>query len=249
MKTSGVIICLLLAALTLSCESAHQQLDSLDDLRTIDFGESVPIHSLLLLYWFAHTVNIEPYYMVTVNFNPNRDFGSHPYGNYENLLDQPRYGYQYYTVGNLYESSSYELPDYIRNPPVRDNSRRNRGRIIFSAERQNSRPIMIDRIYLTQHDLSSNEYDPNHTYQISINLLRQIRQYGNPTALLRAIFEDNRLRSWSTGRYTYPSYYEQSSSSNRGTGGEIWECVCRALMLLTLLFIFAVLIFHFAQRK
>lgn len=186
MKTFGVIICCLLAALPLSCESANQELNSIDDLKEIDFGQSVPTHSLLLLHWFANVVHIDHYNTITVTFDPNTSFGSHHYGNFEDMLEWPRWGYRYYTVGNLYAETSNELPGYVRNPPVSDYRGRNIDRIIFRAERQNSGVYRINRVYLTQHiGPSSNIYDPEHTYPISTNLLRQIRQFsnGNPRAL------------------------------------------------------------------
>lgn len=181
-RSSVTIACLL--ALALSCESAHRQLNSINDLKKIDFGGSVPRHSLLLLHWFANVISIDRYNTITLNFNPDTDFGSHHYGNHEDLLDRPPYRSRYYTVGNLYEESSGELPHYVRRPPVSEFEGTNRDRIIFSAERDNGE-YRITRVYLTRHQAGSNDYDPDHTYEISLDLLRGIRQFsnGNPSAL------------------------------------------------------------------
>ncbi|KAK7940278.1 hypothetical protein WMY93_003604 [Mugilogobius chulae] len=146
MKTSdaGVIILCVLAALTLSCESAYQQLNSINDLRTIDFGRSVPRHSVLLLHWFANAIN-DRYNEMTLSFNPNGGFGSHHYKNSEHLLDPQPQGYRYYTVGNL----NQEFPTYVRNPSIRGYDGGNRDRIVFSAQRLQSGDYRVDRVFLT----------------------------------------------------------------------------------------------------
>ena len=180
-----ILTCLL--NLMLICESAHQELNSINDLKKLDFGQSVQKHSLLLLYWFASIISINEHNTVTVTFDPNIDFGSHPSRNYEHMLDTPALGYQYYTVGNLRLGTSVNLPGYLRNSPEREYNGRNRDRIIFSAERQSGGTWRIDRVYLTQHAPSLNTHDPQHTFHISTNLLRQIRQFsnGDPTSMRR----------------------------------------------------------------
>uniref|UniRef100_A0A3B4B192 Uncharacterized protein n=1 Tax=Periophthalmus magnuspinnatus TaxID=409849 RepID=A0A3B4B192_9GOBI len=164
MKPShGVIILCVLATVTLICESAHQKLNSVS---------SVPKHSLLLLHWFANQIDFDQYGRVTLTFNPNTDFGSHPYANYEGLLYPSPTGYQYYTVGNL----NLSFPVHVRNPPAREYDGRNQVRIIFSAERRNNR---IRSVFLTQHErYPSSSYDPNHTFEISTILLRDIRRFS-----------------------------------------------------------------------
>uniref|UniRef100_A0A3Q3GZ82 Uncharacterized protein n=1 Tax=Labrus bergylta TaxID=56723 RepID=A0A3Q3GZ82_9LABR len=159
-------------------------LDSIDDLKNIDFGGSVPQHSLVLLYWFAHTVDIVGN-SIRLTFDPDNDeYGAHHFGNFENMLDLPR-GYKYYTVGNLKDNILRPLPDYVVNPPTLSNEG-NRDRIIFSVRNQ-----WINQVYITQHygnsDIYGTEYDPNCTYHITTNLLRQIREFsmgGNYQTLL-----------------------------------------------------------------
>lgn len=185
------MISCIIAALTLSCESVHQQLNSIDDLKTVVFRQEVPRHSLLLLYWFANTIDIDDYGTITVNFDPNTDFGSHYFGNFERMLDLPHTygGYRYYTVGNL---GNDQLPGYLRNPPDRNYQGENRDRIVFSAQRA-SGGFRINRVYLTQHEPARNVYDPECTYEITLNLLQQIRQFSNVNAMwaLRNQFQSN----------------------------------------------------------
>lgn len=189
MKMSrGVTVYCLLAFLALTGESAYQRLNSIKDLKNIDFGQSVPTHSLLLLHWFANTIYTDNNDVIWLTFEPNRgDFGTHHYGNYERLLDPLPLGnvrYRYFTVGNLNQANATQLPDYVLHPPV-EYMGTNRDRVIFRVreEHANSQAWQrIDQVYITQHYAPSEgqgtRYDPCHTYRITANLLRQIRQFS-----------------------------------------------------------------------
>ncbi|XP_035510977.1 uncharacterized protein LOC118323152, partial [Morone saxatilis] len=172
---------------------------SINDLMRVNFGPSVPKHSLILLHWFANTVDIDNDNFIRLTFDPNSgDYGSHHYNNYERIL--PR-GYRYYTIGNLYQETSMQLPAYVVNPPT-EYSGRNRDRIIIRVREQNTRngALRIDEVYITQHydtyGLQGTLYDPDHTYQITIYLLRQIREFSvgqnqRPLSHLRNHFGQN----------------------------------------------------------
>ncbi|XP_068574754.1 uncharacterized protein [Cebidichthys violaceus] len=188
MKMSGrVMICCVALFLVLTSVSAVQKLRSINALKKINFGESVPKHSLVLLYWFANTVDIDDNNVIWLTFDPNReDYGSHYYHNSEGLLDDLPWGnlYQYYTIGNLYQETSMQLPHYVVRPQT-EYVGRNRDRIIIRVREQNTgrRALQrIDQVYITQHyDTSENlgtPYDPDHTYRITTNLLRQIREFS-----------------------------------------------------------------------
>ncbi|XP_068574753.1 uncharacterized protein [Cebidichthys violaceus] len=188
MKMSGrVMICCVALFLVLTSVSAVQKLRSINALKNINFGESVPKHSLVLLYWFANTVDIDDNNVIWLTFDPNReDYCSHYYHNSEGLLDDLPWGnvYQYYTIGNLNQETSMPLPHYVVSPQTTEYVGRNRDRIIIRVREQNTgrRALQrIDQVYITQHyDTSENlgtPYDPDHTYRITTNLLRQIRQF------------------------------------------------------------------------
>ncbi|XP_031697846.1 uncharacterized protein LOC116380034, partial [Anarrhichthys ocellatus] len=197
-KTGRVMICCVALLLVLTSVSAVQKLRSINALKKINFGQLVPKHSLVLLHWFANTVDIDNNDIISLTFDPNGgDYGSHHYGNYEGLLDPLPRGnvYRYYTVGNLYQGTSMPLPDYVVRPPATEYEGSNRDRIIIRVTEQNTgrRALQsIDQVYITQHyDTSENlgtPYDPDHTYIITTNLLRQIRQFSvgqNPQQLLQ----------------------------------------------------------------
>uniref|UniRef100_A0A3P8SKI4 Uncharacterized protein n=1 Tax=Amphiprion percula TaxID=161767 RepID=A0A3P8SKI4_AMPPE len=145
----------------------------------INFGRSVPTRSLVLLHWFANTVTIDGYNMISLNFDPdNGDYGSHHYSNYEGLL--PRGNTRYYTIGNIYQERGLELPHHVVYPRP-EYVGRNRARIIVRIRNQRRQGLqIIDEVYITQHyeDNRGPDYDPHHTYLITTNLLRQIRQFS-----------------------------------------------------------------------
>lgn len=182
MKMAGRLAsCCMALLLSLTCVSAIRVLHSIRDLKTINFDRSVPRHSLLLLYWFANQVDIN-HNVIRLNFNPNTQYGSHHYGNYDGLLDTLPQGYNYYTVGNLEGDSAQQLPYYVLNPQ-RGYEGNNLDRIVFSTHRRSARQgteLIIDRVFITQHhQQQGNDYDPNHTYEISPRLLREIRQFSS----------------------------------------------------------------------
>lgn len=161
MKTSrGVIICCLLAAAALSCESTYPELNSLNDLDYLD-DESYD-----LLQWFANNVDIDNG-VVLLNVSSIIHNRSHVYMNNEGLL--PRVQRQYWTFGNVWQTSSGR-PDH-RRP--------NMARIVYRVQEPNTIDCTIDntsdhmivgQVYLTQH------YNPDETYRISTSLLVDIRE-------------------------------------------------------------------------
>ncbi|XP_037647504.1 uncharacterized protein LOC119501293 isoform X1 [Sebastes umbrosus] len=190
MKMSGRVTscCVALLFVLNSVSAVQKKLDSINDLKKINFGQSVPKHSLLLLHWFANTVDIDDNNnIIRLTFDPNSgDYGSHYYHNSEGLL-VPLHrgsGYRYYTIGNLHQETSMQLPPYVVLPQ-REYEGTNRDRIIIRVGEQNTGGQAlprIDQVYITQHyDTSENQgtpYDPDHTYRITTNLLRQIREFS-----------------------------------------------------------------------
>ncbi|XP_040917584.1 uncharacterized protein LOC121197894 [Toxotes jaculatrix] len=181
-----VTSCCVALFLAFTSVSAIQRLNSINDLKRIDFGHTVPKHSLLLLHWFANIIDIDSNNVIWLTFNPNNeDYGSHHYGNYDNLLDPLPYGnIRYYTVDNLNQAtSSAQLPNYVVHPRG-EYEGRNRDRIIFRVREQNTgwqTLRRIDRVYITQHYEASGiqgTYDPDQTYEITTNLLIQIREFS-----------------------------------------------------------------------
>lgn len=162
--------------------SGVRRLDSVRDLNIIYSVESVPKHSLILLYWFANTIDIDGQDIMKLTFDVNRgDYGSHCFHNFETLLDPPPPEYRYYTIGNLYQDQSRLLPNYVVNPPP-EYAGDNRDRIIIRVQMLNlggGGGEIIDRVYITQHHSGhqGSSYDSRHTYQITTNLLKELRLF------------------------------------------------------------------------
>ncbi|XP_068434088.1 uncharacterized protein [Clinocottus analis] len=212
MRMSGIFtMCCGALLLAVTSVLAVPKLQSINGLKKISFGQSVPKHSLLLLYWFANTVDIDENNVIWLTFDPNReDYGSHHYGNYEGLLEPLHRNnpYRYYTIGNLNQETSMPLPPYVVSPPATEYVGSNMDRIIIRVSEPNTGlrvQQMIDQVYMTQHyDFSVNMgtvYDPDHTYMITTHLMRQIREFSvgrNQLELLqlRNRFGSNVNDSW-----------------------------------------------------
>ncbi|XP_035763812.1 uncharacterized protein LOC102789215 [Neolamprologus brichardi] len=181
MKMFGrMMSCCVALLLTFSSVSAvRRALNSITDLRSVGFGQSVPEYSLCLLHWFATTIDFDNNNIILLTFDPNRgDYGSHHYRNDEQLLDPLPRGYRYYTVGNIYQDASLELPDYVVESDIEES---NRARIIIRVRGRNA-VRTIDQVYITQHyetyEARGTEYDPQHTYRVTTCLLRVLRKFS-----------------------------------------------------------------------
>lgn len=188
MKMSGKIICCCVALLIFTSVSAvKRMLNSISELQSVRFGQAVPMESQELLRWFANKIEIDTNGVIRLNFDPHCDYGSHHYGNFEGLLDELPWGYRYYTLGNVNQQTSLQLPSH----------RRNRARIIIRVREQSQ---TVDQVYITQHyqtfDYQRSEYDPEQTYLISTNLLREIRRARMDNSPIHRV---NASQSWDTG--------------------------------------------------
>uniref|UniRef100_A0A3Q3GHA1 Uncharacterized protein n=1 Tax=Labrus bergylta TaxID=56723 RepID=A0A3Q3GHA1_9LABR len=202
-----------------------QVLNSIKDLKKLDFGPSVPEHSLVLLYWFANTVIINHNNEIRLTFDPrNGDYSSHPYYNHENLLDPLPRAQHDYTIGNLNQGTSVRLPSYVVHPPT-SFAVGNMDRIIIRV-----RGDRIDQVYLTQHYSGyhhhGTEYDPAHTYLITTNLLRQIREFsmgGNYQSLLnlRDRFRSNHVTPCENQKWESAKETATSASLIESVGTEV----------------------------
>ncbi|XDV15715.1 hypothetical protein PO909_015733 [Leuciscus waleckii] len=144
-------------------------LNNLSDLKESKFGRPPPRHGLILLWWFANEcVQIDFNSRMVALCNPkNGAFGFHRFYNRENLL--PNTNLPYYEVGNLHITDS--LPEYVtvNYKGYSDNSNKDRIIVLF-----NLRWNRFESIYVTQHSDMVN-FDQNHTYCISIELMKIIQ--------------------------------------------------------------------------
>ncbi|KAK9981513.1 hypothetical protein ABG768_001042 [Culter alburnus] len=155
-------------------------LDELSDLRKTRYGWPPPRHGLILLWWFAHECVQIDYDRMIARCNPaNGAFGFHRFYNWDKLL--PRTNLPYYEVGNLNTTGS--LPLYVTQyyTGYIDNSNTDRIIVLF-----NSRWNRFDSIYVTQHS-DQVRFDQNHTYCISIKLMKDIKNLSREDFLKEPI--------------------------------------------------------------
>ncbi|XP_045073596.1 uncharacterized protein LOC121558525 [Coregonus clupeaformis] len=156
-----------------------ETLNEIDHLQSSGFGRPRPRHGLQLLHWFTHDYvkfnkNGE---MVTVCNPTNAAFGFHRF--FDNIEEHdgqcnqllPDQGLPYYEVGNLNAPGSENLPRYVRKNRTGHNDDSNIDRIIISLQSD----LVLDRIYVTQHDHHRGAFDPERTYRISKGLVSIIR--------------------------------------------------------------------------
>ncbi|XP_035763953.1 uncharacterized protein LOC118454213 [Neolamprologus brichardi] len=224
MKMFGrMMSCCVALLLTFSSVSAvRQKLNSITDLRSVGFGQSVPEQGVWLLRWFASEIDIDINGDISLTFEPTGyDYGSHRYHNDEQLLDPLPRGHQYYSLGNVRQQGSLRLPHYVTHPQS-EHEYGNRARIIIRVWEQNvgrRTSQRIDRVYITQHYETSEhqgtEYDPLHTYRVTTNLLRALRRFFlDPINLLMSLRDDSQF------------------SEERNTWGYV---ACLGLLLLTVM--------------
>ncbi|KAK9981510.1 hypothetical protein ABG768_001039 [Culter alburnus] len=156
-------------------------LNELSDLRKTRYGWPPPRHGLILLWWFAHEcVLIDSNGRMIARCDPAKGaFGFHRFYNWDKLL--PRTNLPYYEVGNL--NTTGTLPLYVIKyyTGYLDDSNTDRIIVLF-----NSRWNRFDSIYVTQHsDLV--KFDQNHTYCISIKLMKDIKNLSREDFLRKLI--------------------------------------------------------------
>ncbi|XP_041697009.1 uncharacterized protein LOC121534483 [Coregonus clupeaformis] len=145
----------------------------------------------MLLHWLANNMNIDNNDNMRLKFNPTRgDFGFHFYLNADRPPRLPFLSSEsgnYYSFGNLntIRHNTRALPGYVSQ--LYRNSRtcaeideRNRDRILVQVSPERlDQSIAVDNVFITQHHPYNQNlgtaYDPENTYRITPNLLRQIQ--------------------------------------------------------------------------
>ncbi|XP_042163439.1 uncharacterized protein LOC121841113 isoform X2 [Oncorhynchus tshawytscha] len=111
------LLCIFFLLLPLALVSADiPVLNSISDLRNIEFGHRFPRHGLMLLHFVSGGLYVDNNDVLIPTFLPERgDWGFHYFNNYEELFpplqDQNRQGY--YAVGNINTPTAYPLYPYV----------------------------------------------------------------------------------------------------------------------------------------
>uniref|UniRef100_A0A668VPF6 Uncharacterized protein n=1 Tax=Oreochromis aureus TaxID=47969 RepID=A0A668VPF6_OREAU len=173
-------------------------LNSITDLRSVGFGQFVPVQSLWLLHWFANEIDIDINGDISLTFDPNSfDYGSHHYRNNEQLLEPLPWRYQYYSLGNIHQQGSLRLPHHVTHLQL-EHEDGNRARIIIRVREQNigrRTSQIIDRVYITQHYETSEHRGTDD----NINLLMSLRDRYRSSADNSQLSEIR--NTWESGSY------------------------------------------------
>ncbi|CAB1341738.1 unnamed protein product [Coregonus sp. 'balchen'] len=130
-------------------------LNSIKNLRNIEFGHRFPRHGLMLLHFVSGDLYIDNNDALIPTFVPETgDWGFHHFNNYEQvfppLQDQNRQGY--YAVGNINTlEHTHSILIYYLAP---GNLERNRDRVVV---RTSPNSPLLEAVYITQHYLRGNQ--------------------------------------------------------------------------------------------
>ncbi|XP_066497727.1 uncharacterized protein [Hoplias malabaricus] len=188
------LFCSLLISLVSAhvCDTELRSFRNIKSLKINGFGEKYPRHGLLLIYWFANQVSLHPGEdFLRLRFNPAQtDYGFQLYKN--SLVFSPGGNGErralpclnesmnrvYYSVGSLQSVTiRSQMPSYItqdfHNFP--EDLNRDLDRIVVRV--QKSRPTTADKVFVTQEVNTEHGriYDPDQTYEISLDLLKQVQ--------------------------------------------------------------------------
>ncbi|XP_046904711.1 uncharacterized protein LOC124486873 [Hypomesus transpacificus] len=200
MGRTTILWFLLLLSLSVPSVSSIKTLNSIRELadNNIQFGKTFAGHGLKLLYWLAHNISIDQNDVIDLGYiNPSQGhYGFHYFGNrdQQGLYIFPQANnIHYYALGNLngnIHPGSNTLPSYVTEDFTNtrwDTTHRNDERIIVQSYRYN--PRRVRRVYASLH------YDPDRTWEISPQLLREIRNIPTLGAFLRQVDYDFNSRN------------------------------------------------------
>ncbi len=197
-------------------------LNNLSDLRETRFGRPPPRHGLNLLWWFAnYCVQIDSNDQMIAKCNPaNGAFGFHRFYNWDRLL--PHSDLPYYEVGNLYSANS--LPYYVTKRYTGYSDSSNMDRIIVSFISKRRRFM---NVYVTQHS-DQVHFDQNHTYCISLDLLKDIQE------LSREDFLSGRTNRPEHISINIPQSVQHNQTNTSQREKCCWALLCCSLLILLL---------------
>ncbi len=197
-------------------------LNDLSDLRETRFGRPPPRHGLNLLWWFAHyCVQIDSNGCMIAKCNPaNGAFGFHRFYNRDGLL--PYSNLPYYEVGNLYSANS--LPYYVTEKYTGYSDNSNKDRIIVSFDPRRRR---FEKIFVTQHS-DQVHFDQNHTYRISIDLLKDIQELNRKDFLRRRTNHSEHIS------ISIPQSVQHNQTNTSQREKCCWALLCCSLLILML---------------
>ncbi|XP_036439564.1 uncharacterized protein LOC118817027 [Colossoma macropomum] len=180
MARTALLFCLSFS-LVLTSVGAIKTLKNIKYLKKhTNFVKELPRHGLMLLHWFANIVVIDGNGAIQLSFDPGQgSYGLHLYRNMmpdQNVKGRApsRSESRYYSLGDLSCGRARMLPFYVMQDfhNSKGSQYGNIDRVLIKV--QNDSPQRVDKVYITQKSQGTG-FDPSKTYEISAQLLIQIR--------------------------------------------------------------------------
>ncbi|XP_060720644.1 uncharacterized protein LOC132841990 [Tachysurus vachellii] len=175
-----LLLCGFLFYSILTSAVAIQTLRNIKDLKnTTTSMKEFPRHGLMLLHWFANTVDIDSGEEMQLTFDPGQgSYGLHCYENTDKRAPFDSSESLYYSLGNLDRGSARMLPFYVMQDfhHAGESPQKNIDRVLVQVQKSNQRKV--EKVYMTEYQGRGRSYDPDETYEISVQLLIQIRALG-----------------------------------------------------------------------
>ncbi|TSN95696.1 hypothetical protein Baya_9810 [Bagarius yarrelli] len=180
MARHGLLLGFLLFLILNSAAAIHT-LKNIKDLKnTTTSMKEFPRHGLMLLQWFANTVDIDSSGEMQLNFDPGQgSYGLHCYGNTDIGMPFDSSDSLYHSLGDLDRGSARMLPFYVTHDFHHsvESPEKNIDRVLLQVQKSN--PRKVEKVFMTEfHE----EHNLDKTYEISVQLLRQIRALGTNMA-------------------------------------------------------------------
>ncbi|XP_063076475.1 uncharacterized protein LOC134466510 [Engraulis encrasicolus] len=189
MEWKSSFTCLLIWLVSASA-SGIQTINSISDLRALEYGKCFPQHGLMLLHWLSSIITIDRSDVVQFKpkvFDPITSYPFTPFANDNHFLPDLTPTTAYYMAGNLLRGSAGRFPSYVTqdfynsyNYPMR-----NRDRVIIRVDFWYN-PVRIDQVYIAQessYQRDSTYNSPSPPAMVSASLLRQIAALRSPIAI------------------------------------------------------------------
>ncbi|KAK3507228.1 hypothetical protein QTP70_011555 [Hemibagrus guttatus] len=181
------LFCGFLFNMILTSAAAIQTLQDIKDLEnTTTSMKEFPRHGLMLLHWFANTVDVDSGGDMELHFDPGQgSYGLHCYEDTDKRAPFDASESLYYSLGDLDRRSARMLPFYVLQDfhHSGESPQKNVDRVLLQVQKSN--PRKVEKVYMTEYHKDQSQgrsYNPDETYEISVKLLIQIRALGTDIA-------------------------------------------------------------------
>lgn len=169
--------------LILTGAAAIRTLKDIEDLKnTTTSMKEFPRHGLMLLHWFANSVEVGSSGEMRLGFDPGLgSYGTDCSRDTDRSVPLDSAERLHYSLGDLDRGSARMLPFYVTHDfhHSLESPQKNVDRVLIQVQKNN--PTKIEKVYLTEYHKNHSQgsrHDLEWTYEISAKLLTQIQALG-----------------------------------------------------------------------